>query len=92
MRVTAGGKGKLTLDDGSFMTLFNETEVSGVNVCTSPPETDLYLQNQGFLGHVPPGPPVTVNMPNGAKVTILGTYFFVMFNRETQDDQHQDED
>src|SRR5688572_5411533 len=84
VRVTAGGKGKLTLDDGSFMTLFNETEISGVNVITSPPETDLFLQNEGFLGHVPPGENFTVNMPNGAKVTIRGTYFFVVFNSETQ--------
>jgi hypothetical protein len=82
--VTEGGKGKLTLDDGTLMTLFNQTEVSGVNVSTSPRETDLFLQNQGFLGHVPPGGHTTVNMPNGAKVTILGTYFFVVFNSETQ--------
>ena len=84
VRVTEGGKGKLTLNDGSFLTLFNETEVSGVNIVTSPPETDLFLQNQGFLGHVPPGSTTTVDMPNGAKITILGTYFFVVFNRETQ--------
>ena len=84
VRVTQGGKGKLTLNDGSFLTLFNETEVSGVNVSTSPPETDLFLQNQGFLGHVPPGSNTTVDMPNGAKITILGTYFFVVFNTETQ--------
>lgn len=84
VRVTEGGKGKLTMDDGSFLTLFNETEIGGVNVITSPPETDLFLQNGGFLGHVPPGPPVNVNMPNGAKITILGTYFFVVFNSETQ--------
>ena len=84
VRVTAGGKGKLTLEDGSFLTLFNETEIGGVNVHTSPPETDLFLQNGGFLGHVPPGQPTTVTMPNDAKITILGTYFFVVFNRETQ--------
>ena len=84
VRVTDGGKGKLTLDDGSFMILFNQTEVSGVTVSTSPPETDLFLQNEGFLGHVPSGKPANVIMPNGARITILGTYFFVMFNRETQ--------
>ena len=84
VRVTAGGKGKLTLDDGSFLTLFNETEVSGVNVITSPPETDLFLQNEGFLGHVPPGENFKVNMPNGAQVEIFGTYFFALYNDETQ--------
>ena len=84
VRVSGGGKGKLTLDDGSFMTLFNETDVSGVNVSSSPPETDLFLQNQGFLGHVPPGGNTTVHLPNGARITILGTYFFVVFNPETR--------
>ncbi len=84
VRVTQGGKGKLTLDDGSFMTLFNETEVSGVNVSTSPPETDFFLQNEGFLGYVPPGVNHTVNLPNGARITILGTTFFVVFNNESQ--------
>ena len=84
VRVTAGGKGKLTLVDGSFLTVFNETEIGGVNVSTSPRETDLFLQNQGFLGHVPPGGNTTVDLPNGAKINILGTYFFVVFNSETQ--------
>lgn len=82
--VTEGGKGKLALNDGTQMTLFNETEVSGVNVSTSPPRTDLFLQSQGFLGYVPPGGRTTVNMPNGAKFTILGTHFFILSNIETK--------
>lgn len=84
VRVTEGGKGKLALNDGTQMTLFNETTVSGINVSTSPYRTDLFLQSQGFLGYVPPGGRTTVNMPNGAKVTILGTLFFVLYNDATQ--------
>lgn len=84
VRVTQGGKGKLDLNDGSQMTLFNETQVSGVTVYTSPPETDFYLQNQGFLGTVPPGRDTTVHLPNGAAVTILGTTFFVIYDEQSQ--------
>jgi Tol biopolymer transport system component len=84
VRVTAGGKGKLDLNDGTRMTLFNATEVSGVNVSTSPPRTDLYLQSQGFLGEVPPGGHATVKLPNGARITILGTTFFILYNPETE--------
>lgn len=84
IRVTSGGKGKLSLNDGTRLTLFNDTQVSGVNLTASPREVDLLLQRQGFLGNVPPGGNTVIHTPNGASIVILGTNFFVLFNEQTQ--------
>lgn len=84
VRVTGGGKGKLELNDGTRMTLFNETKMSEVIVTTSPPATDLFLQSQGFLGEVPEDGDFTARLPNGALILILGTQFFVVYNEENQ--------
>lgn len=84
VHVTNGGKGKLSLKDGTVLILFNETKISGVNTSISPPETDLFLQSQGFLGYVPEGGDTTVSLPNGAQITILGTNFLILYEENSK--------
>ena len=84
VRVTGGGKGKLDLNDGTRLTLFNETEVSGVTVSVSPKRSDFFLKQEGFIGTVPSGGRTTVDLPNGARITILGTTFFILYNETTE--------
>jgi WD40 repeat protein len=84
VRVTGGGKGILNLSDGTKMTLFNGTEASDFTVTTAPRASDLFLQREGFFGEVPEGSDATVRLPNGARLLILGTQFFVLYDEETQ--------
>jgi ABC-type transport system substrate-binding protein len=78
--VRDNGKGKINFNDGSEITLYNKTTTGQVVAQVSPPEISLLLTEQGFQGYVPKGNTFKVNMPNGAKVTILGTHFFVIFD------------
>lgn len=84
VRVTGGGKGILDLNDGTRLILFNETELSGVDVSVSPRRSDFYLKQEGLMGSVPSGGRTTVKLPNGAKITILGTLFFILYDEQTE--------
>lgn len=83
VRVTDGGKGQLSLNDGILLTLFNQAQVSGVNISVSPRETRIQLDNEGFSGYVPPGGRTVVDMPNGAQFIVLGTNFFIKYSTVT---------
>jgi ABC-type transport system substrate-binding protein len=83
VRVRDSGKGKINFNDGSEITLYNNTSAERVVAQFSPPEISLLLTEQGFQGYVPKGNTLTVNMPNGAQVKILGTQFFVVFDQNT---------
>lgn len=84
VRVTDGGKGKLTLNDGTLLTLFNQAQVPGVQISVSPRETRIQLDNEGFQGKVPSGGRTVVDMPNGAQIIVLGTNFFIKYNTGMQ--------
>ena len=83
VRVMNKGKGKIDFNDGSMITLYNNTTTDQVTAKFSPTEIGVFLSNQGFDGYVPDGSSFTVNMPNGSQVKILGTQFFVVFDPET---------
>ena len=83
VRVRDNGKGKISFNDGSSITLYNDTSAEQVVAKFSPPEINLVLIEQGFEGYVPQGSSFTVNMPNGSQVKILGTQFFVIFDPGT---------
>ena len=83
VRVRDSGKGKINFNDGSEITLYNNTSAEQVVAQFSPPEISLLLTEQGFEGYVPQGSAFIVNMPNGAQVKILGTQFFVVFDEST---------
>ena len=80
VRVVNNGKGRINFNDGSIITLYNNTSTDQVTAKFSPAEIALYLSNQGFEGYVPSGSSFTVDMPNGSRVRILGTQFFVVFD------------
>ncbi len=84
VRVRDNGKGRISFNDGSEITLYNNTSAEQVVAQFSPPEVKLLLTEQGFKGYVPKGSKFIVDMPNGAQVTILGTQFFIVFNESTQ--------
>ena len=83
VRVRDNGKGKISFNDGSSITLYNNTSTEQIVAQFSPPEIRILLTEKGFQGYVPKGSKFTVDMPNGTQVTILGTQFFVVFNEST---------
>lgn len=83
VRVVNKGKGRIDFNDGSTITLLNNTSTDKVTAKFSPAEIGVFLSNQGFDGYVPRGSSFTVDMPNGAQVKILGTQFFVVFDPGT---------
>jgi ABC-type transport system substrate-binding protein len=83
VRVVNDGKGKINFNDGSTITLYNNTITDQVTAKFNPAEIGLYLSNQGFEGYVPQGSSFTVDMPNGSNVKILGTQFFVVYDPDT---------
>jgi ABC-type transport system substrate-binding protein len=80
VRVVNNGKGRINFNDGSTITLYNNTSTDQVTAKFSPAEIGVFLSNQGFDGYVPQGSKFIVNMPNGSQVRILGTQFFVVFD------------
>jgi hypothetical protein len=78
--VRDNGKGKISLIDGTQLTLYNNTTTKQVVAQVSPPEVSLLLTDQGFQGFVPEGSKLNVDLPNGASVQILGTQFFILFD------------
>ena len=84
VRVTDGGKGKLSLNDGTLLTLYNQAQVAGVNISISPRETRIQLDDEGFDGNVPSGGRTVVDMPNGAQFIVFGTNFFIQYNTVTR--------
>jgi ABC-type transport system substrate-binding protein len=80
VHVRDNGKGQINFNDGSAITLYNNTSANQVVAQVSPPEVRLLLTDQGFQGYVPQGNKFTVDMPNGSQVTILGTQFFVLYD------------
>lgn len=83
VRVANNGKGKINFNDGSTITLYNNTVTDQVTAKFNPAEIGLYLSNQGFEGYVPQGSSFTVDMPNGSSVRILGTQFFVVYDPDS---------
>ena len=83
VRVVNSGKGRIDFNDGSTITLYNNTTTDQVTAKFNPAEIGVFLSNQGFDGYVPDGSSFTVNMPNGSQVKILGTQFFVVFDPDT---------
>jgi ABC-type transport system substrate-binding protein len=80
VHVRNSGKGQINFNDGSAITLYNNTSADQVVAQVNPPEVRLLLTDQGFQGYVPHGNKFIVDMPNGAQVTILGTQFFVIYD------------
>jgi hypothetical protein len=82
------GLGDLFFNGGLSLRLFNKSNLSGVNATPAPGSSliaRMRLEFGGFTGNqTGAGIQTEINTPNGAKITIAGTDFFVVYDRDQQ--------
>ena len=87
LRVSRGGEGLLDFGDKMRLRLFNDTQ-AGLNALSAPGTplgVKMFLERGGFTGQLTePGGQAVFETPGGAKVTILGTRFFVVLDSGQQ--------
>jgi hypothetical protein len=81
-----GGEGLLDFGGALILRLFNDTQVGGVEAVTDPNSSvfvRLRLRLGGFTGKLnKPGKQAVFETPNGAKITVSGTDFFLVYDPE----------
>jgi len=82
VHVFNNGKANLDFHYGLTFTLYNDTIGGGTSVGTdgSSRQAVLKLSQGGLQGHNPPGSKTTVEIPNGVKILILGTHYFITYD------------
>jgi hypothetical protein len=79
-----GGEGLLDFGGALILRLFNDTQVGGVEAATDPNSSvivRLRLRLGGFTGKLnKPGKQAVFETPNGAKITVRGTDFFLVYD------------
>jgi hypothetical protein len=81
MHVFNNGKANVNLGYGLGFTLYNDTIAGATNVDLkgTSKQAILKLSQGGLKGYNPPGSVTTVDLPNGARVMILGTHYFITY-------------
>ena len=81
-----GGEGLLDFGSALILRIFNDTNVGGIKAATDPNSSllvRLRLTFGGFTGKLnQPGKQVVFDTPNGAKITVFGTNFFLVYDPE----------
>lgn len=82
VHVFNNGKANLDFHYGLTFTLYNDTIGGGTSIGTdgTSRQAVLKLSQGGLQGHNPPGSKTTVEIPNGVKILILGTHYFVTYD------------
>jgi len=84
IKVFDAGEGLLDFGGDLILRLFNTTSLGGITVASSPDsplDVRMSLESGGFTGDkVKPGGKAVFNTPNGAKITVYGTSFFVVYD------------
>lgn len=78
-------KGKANLDFGAGLsfTLYNDTSSGGTSVSRdgTSRQAAIALSQGGLKGHNPAGDKTTVALPNNVKIIILGTSYFITYDK-----------
>jgi len=87
IKVFDAGEGMLDFGSDLILRMFNTTSLGGITVASdpgSPLDVRMTLESGGFTGDkVKPGGQAVFTTPNGAKITVYGTSFFVVHDPET---------
>lgn len=79
-----GGEGLLDFGSALILRIFNDTSVGGIKAGTDPNSSllvRLRLSFGGFTGELnEPGKQAVFDTPNGAKITVYGTDFFLVYD------------
>ena len=82
IKVFDAGEGLLDFGGDLILRMFNTTTLGGITVASdpgSPLDVRMTLESGGFTGDkVKPGGKAVFKTPNGAKITVYGTSFFVV--------------
>lgn len=85
IKVTDAGEGLLDFGGDLLLRMFNTTSLGGITVASSsgsPLDVRMTLESGGFTGNkVKPGGKAVFDTPNGAKITIYGTDFFIVYDQ-----------
>lgn len=85
IQIKDNGKANLDFGHGLAFTLYNDTKSAGTKVDTSSTalQVTTRLSAGGLKGYNPPGSKTEVDLPNQAKIVILGTHYFITFDPKT---------
>lgn len=87
IKVFDAGEGMLDFGSDLILRMFNTTSLGGITVASdpgSPLDVRMTLESGGFTGDkVKPGGQAVFTTPNGAKITVYGTSFFVVYDPES---------
>ncbi|MBI5352666.1 MAG: hypothetical protein HZB50_08535 [Chloroflexi bacterium] len=86
IQVHDDGKAKLDFGYGLVFTLYNNTQLDGTSVDQSGTSLQVRtkLSQGGLKGYNPTGSRTEVLLPNGGKIIILGTNYFVTYDAEEE--------
>jgi hypothetical protein len=87
IKVFDAGEGLLDFGGDLILRMFNTTSLGGITVASSsdsPLDVRMALESGGFTGDkVKPGGKAVFTTPNGAKITVYGTSFFVVYDPDS---------